>query len=145
MKALVESTPLELPRQMVGAEIERLRESTRQDWRARTNQDTSAIDLPDSLFEQQARRRVALGLIIRELVRREKLEASRDQVRALLEEQAQAYEQPEEMITWYYEDPERLREVESVVLEDNVVNWALSRARVTDRALPFQELIGQAG
>jgi trigger factor len=145
MKALVESTPLEVPRQLVGLEIDRLRDSARQDWAQRTGQDTSGVDLPAELFQEQARRRVALGLILTELVRREKLEAAADQVRTLLEEQAQSYEQPEEMVRWYYEQPERLREVESVVLEDNVVNWALGRARVTDTALSFQELIGKAG
>ena len=145
MKAILDATPVELPRQLVSLEVDRLRETARQDWRNRTGQDTSGIDLPANLFEEQARRRVALGLILSELVQREKLEATPEQVRTLLEEQAQSYEQQEEMVRWYYEDPERLREVESVVLEDNVVTWALGRAKVSDRALPFQELIGQAG
>ena len=145
MKALIEATPLTLPQQLVTLEIDRLRESARQDWAQRTGQDTSGLDLPANLFEEQARRRVSLGLILSELVQREKLTAAPDQVRALLEEQAQAYEQPEEMVRWYYEDPERLREVESVVLEDNVVTWALAHAKVSDRVMPFQELIGQPG
>jgi trigger factor len=145
MKAILTATSIELPGQLVGMEIDRLREAARQDWKNRTGQDTSGIDLPANLFEEQARRRVALGLILTELVQREKLEARPEQVRALLEEQAQSYEQPEEMVRWYYEDAERLREVESVVLEDNVVTWALTRAKVMDRQMPFQELIGQAG
>jgi trigger factor len=144
MKALLAATPIELPRQLVATEVDRLRDVARQDWQQRTGQDAAGVDLPASLFEEQARRRVALGLILTELVQREKLEASAEQVRGLLEEQAQSYEQPEEMVRWYYEDPERLREVESVVLEDNVVSWALGRAQVSDRSLPFQELIGQA-
>lgn len=145
MKALLEATPLVVPKQLVGFEIERLRETTRNDWRSRTGQDGAGLDLPDALFEEQARRRVSLGLILTELVKREKLEASGAQVRSLLEEQAQSYEEPEEMVKWYYEDPERLREVESVVLEDNVVSWVLGHAKVTDKAQPFQELIGQPG
>lgn len=144
MKALLDATPIELPRQLVSAEIGRLREAARRDWGQRTGQDVSGLELPDQLFEEQARRRVGLGLILTELVQREKLEARPEQIRALLEEQAQSYEQPEEMVRWYYEDEERLREVASVVLEDNVVTWALGRAKVNERALPFQELIGQA-
>lgn len=145
MKALLAVTPIELPRRLVSMEIDRLRDQARVDWKNRSGQDTSGIDLPDHLFEEQAKRRVSLGLILSELVQREKLEARPEQVRALIEEQAQSYEQPEEMVQWYYQDPERLREVESVVLEDNVVTWALARAKVSDRELPFQELIGQAG
>lgn len=145
MQAILTATTVELPSQLVSMEIERLRETARQDWKNRTGQDTSGIELPAKLFEEQARRRVSLGLILTELVQREKLEARPEQVRTLLEEQAQSYEQPEEMVRWYYEDPERLREVESVVLEDNVVTWALTRAKVSDRQVPFQELIGQAG
>ena len=144
MKALVEATTVDIPKALVGFEIQRLRENARQDWMQRTGQDMGGMNLPDNLFEEQARRRVAVGLVLSELVQREKLSASADQVSALLQEQAESYEQPEEMVRWYYEDPERLREVESVVLEDNVVSWALTKAQVADKSIAFQDLIGNA-
>ncbi len=144
MKALVEATELAVPKALIGFEIQRLRQNAAQDWKARTGQDMNGMQLPDSLFEEQAKRRVSVGLVLSELVQREKLEAAPEQVRALLVEQAESYEQPDEMVRWYYEDPERLREVESVVLEDNVVTWALSRAKVSDKPIAFQDLIGGA-
>jgi len=128
---------------LLEAEIERLRENARQDWRMRTGQDTQGVDLPAALFEDQAKRRVSLGMILTEIVEKHDLKAQAGQVRTFLEEQAQSYEQPEEMMKWFYSQPDRLQEAESVVLEDNVVEWALGTAKVTDKVLPFQELIGQ--
>jgi trigger factor len=109
----------------------------------RTGQDTQGVDLPAALFEDQAKRRVSLGMILTEIVEKHDLKAQAGQVRTFLEEQAQSYEQPEEMMKWFYSQPDRLQEAESVVLEDNVVEWALGTAKVTDKVLPFQELIGQ--
>lgn len=145
MKVLFESTSLELPKSLIASEVDRLRESARQDWRMRTGQDTQGVDLPAALFEEQAKRRVSLGLILTEIVQQHELKAKPEQVRALLEDQAQSYEQPDEMLKWFYEQPERLQEAESIVLEDNVVEWAVATARVNDKVMPFQELIAQAG
>jgi trigger factor len=143
MKVLFETTPVECPKSLLEAEIERLRENARQDWRMRTGQDTQGVDLPAALFEDQAKRRVSLGMILTEIVEKHDLKAQAVQVRTFLEEQAQSYEQPDEMMKWFYSQPDRLQEAESVVLEDNVVEWALGTAKVTDKVLPFQELIGQ--
>ena len=83
-----------------------------------------------------------LGLILAELVRTHQLQAKPEQVRAAVEEQAQSYENPQEVVRWYYQTPERLREIESMVLEDNVVDWALRTAKVEDQPIAFEELMG---
>ena len=94
--------------------------------------------------EQQAQRRVTLGLILAEVVKTHALQAKPEQVRAMVEEQAQSYEQPEQVVKWYYQSPERLREIESMVVEENVVTWAQATAQVEDKATDFDELMGNS-
>jgi trigger factor len=96
------------------------------------------------LFEEQAKRRVALGLIVGEAVKRNDLAAKPEQVRALVEEQAQSYEQPTEVVKWFYSQPERLAEFEGIVVEDNVVRWVLQQAKVVDKPMAFEQLMGNA-
>jgi hypothetical protein len=100
------------------------------------------IPLPADIFEKQAQRRVTLGLILSEVVRGQSLQAKPEQVRALVEELAQSYEHPQEVVKWFYQSPDRLRDIESVALEENVVNWALATAQVKDEAVTFDELMG---
>ena len=100
------------------------------------------MPLPAEMFEKQAQRRVNLGLILAEVVKTHQLQAKPEQVRAVVEEQAQTYEHPQEVVRWYYQSPERLREIESMVLEDNVVDWALKTAKVEDKPIAFDELMG---
>ena len=95
-------------------------------------------------FEPEARRRVTLGLIVAEVVRQNSLQAKPDQIKAVVQDYAESYERPEEVVRWYYQSPERLREVESLVLEDNVVQWVLSRVKTEDKAADFDELMGNA-
>jgi trigger factor len=142
MQKLLEVTAVEAPRSLVEIEVQRLRSAMRQDLAARGVQVAADAQLPSELFRAQAERRVKLGLILAELVRTHALQAKPEQVRAAVEEQAQSYERPEEVVKWFYGSPERLREVESMVLEDNVVAWALSVARVTEKAIEFDELMG---
>jgi trigger factor len=99
------------------------------------------IKLTPELFTEQAQERVALGLIVGELVRRESLQAKPDQVKALVQEVAQTYEQPEAVVRWHYEKPERLKEFEGLAVEKNVVDWVLGRARVTDVPTTFEQLM----
>ena len=68
---------------------------------------------------------------------------SQHEVRKLVEEQAESFERPEEVVKWFYAEPERLRDIESAALEDNVVAWGLGVARVTDRTVDFDELMGK--
>jgi trigger factor len=143
MQVLLDATHLEAPRSLVQIEIERLQAGARQELAARGVKVTPETPLPTDLFEQQARRRVSLGLILGELVKQHSLFAKPEQVRKHVEEQAESYERPEEVVKWFYAAPERLRDIESVVLEDNVVAWALGVAKVTDRKLDFDDLMGK--
>jgi trigger factor len=142
MQALLDSTKVEVPKSLVESEIERLRELTRQDFAARGMPLKDDTPLPAEMFEQKAERRVNLGLILAEMVKAHQLQAKPEQVRAIVEEQAQSYENPQEVVRWYYQSPERLREIESMVLEDNVVEWALKTAQVDDQSVEFDELMG---
>jgi trigger factor len=141
MQALLDSTPVELPKALVELEVGRLRDKTRQDLEARGMQ-VKDLPFPAELFDEQARRRVALGLIISELVDANKLDAKPEQVKALVAEFAESYEDPEEVISWYYASPERLDGPTSMVIEDNVVEFVLGRANVVEKALAFDELMG---
>jgi len=143
MKALVANAALELPKSLVELEIEGLIAGMRKDLAARGVKD-DATQVPRDAFEPEARRRVALGLIVSEVVRQNGLQAKPDQVKAVIQEYAQSYERPEEVVRWYYQSAERLREVESLVLEDNVVQWALSRMKTEDKPAVFDELMGGA-
>ena len=142
MQALLDTTQVDVPKALVESEIGRLRDFARQDLAARGVPVKEDMPLPSDMFEKQAQRRVNLGLILAELVKAHQLQAKPEQVRAAVEEQAQAYENPQEVVRWYYQTPERLREIESMVLEDNVVEWALRTAKVEDKPIAFDELMG---
>jgi len=143
MQALLDTTRLEAPRSLVEMEVQRMEAGARQELAARGVRVPEGAPLPTDMFEQQAQRRVRLGLILGELVKAHQLFPKPDQVRALVEEQAQSYERPEEVVKWFYADPERLREIESVVMEENVVAWALGAAKVADKAVEFDDLMGK--
>jgi trigger factor len=142
MEALLAANPITVPVALVDMEIQRLMQAARQDMEQRG---MKVADLPiqPEWFADQAKRRVTLGLILAEVVKTEKLQATPEQVRAMVEETAAAYEQPEEVIRWYYAQPQRLQEVEGVAIENNVVAWVLDKAKVADKAAVFDELMGQ--
>ena len=142
MQSLLDATPLETPQGLVRGEVERMQAAARQDLAARGVKVTDQTPLPADLFEKQAQRRVSLGLILAELVKAHGLLAKPEQVRGMVEELAQSYERPEEMVKWYYASQDRLREIESAVLEDNVVQWALETAKVEETPIDFDELMG---
>jgi trigger factor len=143
MKSLLDVTTVELPKALVDMEVERLMHNMRRDLESR-GMKADQIPMPREAFEPEARRRVSLGLIMAELMSQQKLEARAEQVKAVVSEYAQSYEKPEEVMRWYYQQPERLREIESVVLEDNVVQWVLAKAKVEDKSTPFDDLMGNA-
>ena len=142
MQALLDATPFEQPRSLIEMEIDHLRQQAGEDLRARGLTASGDISLPANLFEDQARRRVSLGLIMAELVNAHQLQAQPEQVRELVNELAQSYEEPEHVLAWYYAEPNRLATVESLVIEDNVVKWVLERAKVVEVTSAFDELMG---
>ncbi len=142
MEALLKANPIAVPNALVEMEIQRLMQAARQDMEQR-GMKTKDFPIQPEWFADQAKRRVSLGLILAEVVKTEQLQAKPEQVKALIEETAQSYEHPEEVVRWYYAQPQRLGEVESVVLENNVVEWVLAKAKVTDKAANFDELMGQ--
>src|SRR5258708_6332097 len=143
MQALIDSATLELPKSLVEIELQRVVQKTRADLEARGVKLERLPVNPEAL-ERQARRRVTLGLILGELVKSHELGAKPEQVRALVTEHAQTYEQPFEVVRWVYSEPQRLNEFEGLAVESNVVNWVLEHAKVEDKAISFDELMGAA-
>jgi trigger factor len=144
MEVLLNTTNLDVPTSLVEIETQRLVESTMQDLQSRGMNSKDMLNLSADMFKEQAQRRVKLGLILGEVVKHHNLQAKPDQIRATLEDHAQSFEQPEQMVRWYYTQPERMQEVEALVLEDNVVAWALGQAKVQDQPISMQELMGTA-
>lgn len=143
MQALLDTATLTLPKSLVDMEIQRLVNGARADLEARGLK-MEKVPLDPTLFEQQAKRRVALGLIIAELVKSKGLAAKPEQVRALVEEQAASYEEPAEVVKWFYSQPDRIAEFEALALEQNVVDWVLGEAKVTDTPVSFDDLMGRS-
>ena len=141
MDALVKVTEMDVPQVMIAQDSERLAEMTRQDM-AQRGMDVKNMPFPTELFATKAERRVRLGLILSQLVSEHKLHATPEQVKAQIEDFAQSYEDPKEVLKYYYGDRNRLAEVEALVLEENVVNYVLGKAKVTTKAVAFDELMG---
>ena len=140
MQALLDANPLDVPKTLIEQESESMAEAARQDL-ANRGVDIKNMPVEASWFTAQAERRVKLGLIIAEAVKAHALHAKPEQVRALIDEQAQSYEQPEEVVRWYYSQPQRLAQVEALAIEENVVNWVVANARASDKAVSFDELM----
>ncbi len=141
LQALLDSTPLELPKSLIEMESQELVQRAAADLQARGVK-LGEAPLNPAVFEATAKRRVALGLIINELQNTENLKPKPAEVRALVEQEAQSYESPAEVVKWFYMQPQRLSEMESAALEANVVKWVLSKAKVVDKEIPFDELMG---
>jgi trigger factor len=131
---------LDVPRSLVTLEQERLVESARQDLMQRGVPNAKDAPIPVEIFADQALKRVRLGLILSELVKKQNLSATADQIKAEIDEQAATYEDPKEVVRWFYSNPSRLKDVENLVLEDNVIKYFTSLAKVTDKAVSFEEL-----
>ena len=141
LNALLGATPLEIPKSLVAMESNGMAERAMADLKAR-GLDPQQVPINPQAFEEAARRRVALGLIIAELSRAENLQPKPAEVRALVEQEAQSYESPAEVVKWFYMQPQRLQEMEALALETNVVKWVLTKAKVLDKPVSFDELMG---
>ncbi|MFT3804103.1 MAG: trigger factor [Burkholderiaceae bacterium] len=140
MEALPSIAQIDLPKALVKAESAALGERAKADLQAR-GVDVKNLPVPADAFTEQAEKRVRLGLLVGEIVRQHGLQAKPDQIRKQIEEFAQAYENPAEVIRFYFSDRDRLAEVEAIVVEQNVVDWVLSNAKVSDKTLGFEELM----
>ena len=144
MDALVGKAELDVPKALVAGEAERMVANAREDLKKRGIKDADKAPIPAELFNEQAEKRVRLGLVVAELVRSNNLQAKPEQLQAHIEEISQSYEKPAEVVRWYLSDRERMAEVEAVVIENNVTEFILGKAKVTDKQLPFDELMATA-
>src|SRR5438094_382113 len=141
LQALLDAAPMELPKSLVEMETQQLVERSAADLQARGVK-PGQLPINPASFEGAAKCRVALGLIIAELARAENLQPKPGEVRAIVEQEAQSYESPAEVVKWFYMQPQRLSEMEGVALEANVVKWVLSKAKGVDKQVSFDELMG---
>ena len=143
MDALVSKAELDLPTTSVQSEIARLLEGARADLKQRGIKDADKADIPEDIFRPQAERRVRLGLVVAELVRSNTLQAKTEQIKSHIEELAASYEKPADVTRWYYSDNNRLAEVEAIVIENNVTDFVLAQAKITEKTVTFDELMAQ--
>lgn len=141
LDGLAEANPVDVPTALVDEEIERLRKDTAA--RMGVPEDRTA-DLPRELFAEQAEKRVRLGLLIGELIREQDIQVDRDRLKETVDGMVAGYENPEEMARAYMQNPQVLRSLEAMVLEEQVVDHLLERAKVSDKAVSFDELVNQA-
>lgn len=135
-EALIEKNPIEVPAALVEEEVDRLA----QDMQNQLGQNQN-LNLPRELFQDKARRRVLLGLLIGEVVKANNIQVDQDRMRTLVENIAAGYEDPEEVLKWYYGNQEAMASVQTLVLEEQVMDWILDQAKITEKPYTFEELI----
>ena len=140
MEGLLAANPVEVPKALIANEVNRLRVQAVQQFGGNIKPD----QLPAELFEEQAKRRVVLGLIVAEVVKKTELKPDENRVRELIEEMASAYQEPQQVVAWYLKNEQQLNEVRSVVLEEQVVDTVLQQAKVTDKAVSYEEAVKPA-
>ncbi|PLZ03690.1 trigger factor [Burkholderia sp. WAC0059] len=140
MDALLKIAELDVPKALIEQDQQRLVDMARQDLAQRGVPNAKDTPIPAEMFQEQAERRVKLGLVLAELVKVNELQAKPEQIRAEVDEFARSYEDPKEVVRWYYSNQQRLAEMEAFVVESNVVDFVLGKARVTDKEVSFEEL-----
>ncbi len=140
MEGLLAANPVEVPKALIASEVNNLRVQAVQQFGGNIKPD----QLPAELFEEQAKRRVSLGLIVAEVVKQFELKPDDARVRELIQEMASAYQEPEQVVAWYYKNDQQLNEVRSVVLEEQVVDTVLQKANVTDKSVSYEEAVKPA-
>ena len=143
MEALLKVTELQVPKVLVNDEAQRLADEMKQNFINQGMADAKNLDLPIDMFKEQAERRVKLGLILAEVVKENDLEPSQEQIDAVIKDFAESYEDPQEVIDWYHAQADRLQGPTSLAVESNVVNFVLGKAKVTEKALSFDEIMGK--
>ena len=142
-QALIEAVKLDVPSSLVNVEINRMMQMTAQNLQQR-GADMSNVNLEPAMFQDQAQRSTALRLILGEVVNKNDLQASADQIRTMVDQFAQSFESPAQIVDWYYADVQRLDEPAALATEENVVAWVLGQAKVTSKKIKFDELMGNA-
>lgn len=142
MEVLLKVSTLEVPKALIENEARNMQEQAIHDMESRGVRIPKGMSLPPDMFTEGATKRVKMGLILSELVKQHGLQAKPEQVEALVREYAQSYEDPENVVRWYYGNPSRLAEVENLVVEDNVVDWVMGAAKVADQSVTLNELMG---
>ncbi|MDP5239601.1 trigger factor [Uliginosibacterium sp. 31-16] len=142
LEVLSKSATFEVPKALVDGESGRMAEAAKQDL-AQRGVDVKNVPVEKGWFTEQAASRVKLGLLVAEIVGKHDLQAKPEQVRARVDDMAQTYEQPSEVVRWYYSKPENLRDIQDAVVEDNVVEWVLGQAKVSEKVFTFEELMEQ--
>ena len=141
MDALDQAATFEVPRSLLDQEVARMQKDAIEDLKKR-GMTAENLTLPPDLFVERARKRIRIGLLVAELVKRHNLQPKPEQIRKVIEEHAESFEQPDQLVRWYYSDPARLADVEALVMEDNVVEWALGNTKVADEKMAFEDLMG---
>ncbi|WP_031435675.1 trigger factor [Methylomarinum vadi] len=142
MDALYENIAVTIPKALVDQEIQQLMKPY-QEQAKRQNMNLDDLSLSNDMFEAQAKRRVALGLILGEIIQKNDLKIDNDKVRETVEHMAASYEKPEDVINWYYGDDSRLNDVRQMVLEDQAVEWVVGKAKVTDETVKFDDVMSK--
>lgn len=142
MDALAKFGTFEIPKALVASESQRMAENTRRDLAAR-GMNVKDAPIPPDLFKDKAAERVRLGLLVGEVVTSQNLRPTEEQIRALVQDMASAYESPEQFVNWFMGQPEQRAQAEAVAIEDNVVTWALSKAKVVENSITVQALLEQ--
>jgi trigger factor len=137
MDGLLATNPIEVPKALISNEVNRLRVQAVQQFGGNIKPD----QLPAELFEEQAKRRVVLGLVVAEVVKQFELKPDDARVREMIQEMASAYQEPEQVVAWYYKNDQQMNEVRSVVLEEQVVDTVLQKANVTDKTVSYEEAV----
>ena len=143
MDALSQWANFEIPKSLVEGESQRLAESTRQDMAAR-GMNVKDVPIPADLFAEQASKRVKLGLLVGEIVKAQNLHATEAQVKAFVQDMASAYEKPEAFVNWFMTQQKQRAEAEAMVIEDNVVSWALASAKISDQSVSVEGLMAES-
>ena len=142
INALLAATPIEVPSSIVAEEAKNLAEQMKENFAAQ-GMGSKDLNLPLEMFNEQAKRRVSISLAMGELVRDQKLEPTEEQIKKIVSEFADSYEDPQEVIDWYYSDKKILQGPTSLAIEQNAVDYILSKAKVTDKVMSFEEVMGQ--
>ncbi len=139
MDVLIAANPMDIPKAMVANEAERMKQQMLQDMEQRGQ--SSSMDLPASIFESQATRRVHLGLLVSEIMSAQQFKAEEDQLRETIAEFAESYEDPQEVIDYYLQDKNARAGIENLVLENHVVEWVLGQVKLADEEKAFSEVM----